>query len=288
MRRLPDFQIASPSSVEEACRVRAQFPDTSTFYAGGTELLLAMKLGVVAYDRLIDLKKVDELRSTDIRADAIEIGAGVTHREVEESAAIRSRLPVLSNVAARIGNIRVRSSGTIGGNLAFAEPRSDIATLGVCLDWHVELASATARRWLTLEEFLVGPYETRLRDDEVLTRVRMKPLGEYSKAFYDKFQFHERPTVSVGLAVELQEGEITRCRIAVGSAVPIPTRRPLAEREAIGPQTHFESRRESVLEAATSDLELADDLEGGADYKAHLVHVMLGRLLDCALAQQAP
>lgn len=285
MQRLPRFVIHPAGSVEEACALSGRFGDEASFYAGGTELLLAMKLGALRYGHLVDVKPIAELSAIERvpDRDGLVIGAAVTHRMVEESTIVRSLAPTFARVASRVGNVRVRSTGTLGGNLAFAEPRSDIAAIGLCLDAECEVASADERRWVDLKSFLVGPYETALEAGELLTRIRLRAQGD-RVLLYDKFQVHERPTVALGLGLELDGDVITDARVVVGAAVPAATRCPEAERRLIGDLAGAPTRFEELAEAAVADLDMIEDEDGSAEYKQHLVRVLLQRLLAIARA----
>ena len=104
-------------------------------YAGGTELVPAMGLGLRRPAAIVDLKRVEALRGIGLDADSgtVTIGAAVTHRRLSDHPAVRENLPTLAAAASRVGNARVRSTGTVGGNLCFAEPRSDLGCVLVAL-----------------------------------------------------------------------------------------------------------------------------------------------------------
>src|SRR4030095_6639540 len=125
MMPLRKFTIHQPKSVAEASQMLAQFGETSRLYAGGTELLLAMKHDLLRYENLIDVKTIPGLDKIETRGSSIVIGSGVTHRALERSNVIKEKLPVLAEMESKVANIRVRASGTLGGNLCFAEPHSD-------------------------------------------------------------------------------------------------------------------------------------------------------------------
>src|SRR5687767_7209927 len=108
-----DFELHRPTTVEEAAGLRAELGDAAALYAGGTELLLAMKLGVLDYEHLIDVKRIDALRGIERRDGELRIGALVTHRELETL----PELPALAELERNVANVRVRSAGTLAGNL---------------------------------------------------------------------------------------------------------------------------------------------------------------------------
>ena len=167
------FELHRPTTIADAAALLAARPEAA-LYAGGTELLLLMKAGLMRPADVIDLKRIPGLDGLAEAAGALTIGATVTHRTLERDPVVRAGWPLVAAVAAHVANVRVRNVGTVGGNLAFADPHSDLATLFLLFDATVELASATGVRALPLAELIRGPYETARRLDEVLTGVRLR------------------------------------------------------------------------------------------------------------------
>ncbi len=107
----------------------AEFGEKGRLYAGGTELLLAMKHDLLRYEHLVDVKTIPDLNKIEMKNGALMIGSTATHRAIERSSVVKQNLPVLAEMETQVANVRVRASGTLGGNLCFAEPHSDPATL---------------------------------------------------------------------------------------------------------------------------------------------------------------
>jgi CO/xanthine dehydrogenase FAD-binding subunit len=165
---LPPFQLDRPSTLAEALQLRA---DGAAAYAGGTELLLAMGIGLLRPDVLADVKRLPELKGTSLTDGVLRIGGGSTHDEVANDPLVRAELPILAKVSSKVGNPRVRVQGTIGGNIVFAEPKSDIVPTLISLEGSVELHSPAGARTVPVADFVVGPYWTDLADDELLVAV---------------------------------------------------------------------------------------------------------------------
>src|SRR5689334_22185465 len=161
-----------------------------------------MKLGVLRPRHLVDVKR---LPGFDAVSDGgpLTLGAAVTHRSLERAPLVVDRAPLVAAVARDVANVRVRNVGTVGGNLAFADPHSDLATLFLTLEATVELASPRGRRALPLAHFTRGAWETARASDELLTAVRLTPWPAATAAVYLKFGLHERPTLGVALALIL-------------------------------------------------------------------------------------
>src|ERR1041385_6395265 len=113
MTALARFDIHQPSTAVEACEMLAHFQDQAGIYAGGTELLLAMKHKALAYRELVDIKVIPGLDSFGLQGDFLEIGAAATHRSIEHSALVQEKQPVLAELESKVANVRVRATGTL-------------------------------------------------------------------------------------------------------------------------------------------------------------------------------
>ncbi len=285
MMLLRRFEIHQPSTVAEAAQMRAHFGEQASLYAGGTELLLAMKHDVLRYKHLIDVKVIPELDAIELRDGMIRVGAAATHRSIERSALLRSRLPVFTDMESLVANVRVRNTGTLGGNLCFAEPHSDPATLLLVLGASVAVEGPQRRREIPMHDFFIGPYETRLAPTEVMTGVQIPVAAGEWRSAYVKFQVHERPMLGLALSLETTDnGEtFSRARVAVGCVSPCPRRSAAAENLLTGPRSEIERNLPLAAEALAEAADVIDDQQGSAEYKRHLIQVFLRRAFARAL-----
>jgi carbon-monoxide dehydrogenase medium subunit len=280
-----DFVLHRPETVEAAAGLRAELGDAAALYAGGTELLLAMKLGVVGYGHLIDLKRVRELRGIERRGDVLRIGAGATHREIETDPAVVRDLPALAALERNVANVRVRAVGTLAGNLAFAEPHADPPALLVALGASVELAGPGGVRSVAVEDFIAGPYETELGEDELIEAIIVPVRGPGVRAAYRKFQVLERPAVGVAAVGTVRDGAwVDEPVVVVGAVDERPVR--VSAAALAGAETDDEAALSDVEAAARVAIDPVDDLSGSADYKRHLTGVLVRRVLT-ALGNEA-
>jgi carbon-monoxide dehydrogenase medium subunit len=209
--KYPPFEYCRARDLQEAYEA---VNNGAIPYVGGTEILAAMGMGLVRFEKLVSLRSVPELRGIAEDGGDIVIAANTTHHEVAESPLIRRKLPMLASVAARIGNARVRAFGTVGGNLAFAEPRSDLLTALVAYGAVVRMSSPEGEREVSATDFYIGPYNSALRTGEILIHVRCR-IRPSDVCAYRRFAFAERPLVNVGLANDSDAGS---WRLAVGAA----------------------------------------------------------------------
>jgi aerobic carbon-monoxide dehydrogenase medium subunit len=223
---LEPFTMHQPRSVAEASRLLGRFGEEATLYAGGTELLVVMKERLAHFSHLIDIKRIPGLREIayDESRRELTIGAVATHRDLERSPLLRERLPALAALEAGVANVRVRAAGTIGGNLCFAEPHSDPATLLTALDARLICTSAMEEREISIASFFTGLMETARRHDEVLTGIVVPEPAPGAGVAYERFKLHERPTAAVAAVVTVDNGLIADARLVAGSVGERPQR----------------------------------------------------------------
>lgn len=258
---LPNFELVQPSSRDEAF---AALAEGGVPYCGGTELLLAMRAGLLAPDVLVDTKRLPGAAEIVLTQDWVSIGAAVTHARVIENPVIRECLPFLVEVESHVANPRVRNQGSLVGNLCFAEPKSDIITAMIALAASVEIASADGTREVPVQEFIQGPYEAGLDSAELVAGIKI-PAEKWrtSHGVYIKFQPRERPTAAVAV---FSDG--ARVRTVVGAAGELPVWRD------------GEECSEDVIDYLVDALDPIDDLAGSPRYKVHIVRTLLARAID--------
>src|SRR5262249_9137337 len=266
---LPPFELHRPRTLEEATALRDRLGDDAAFYCGGTELLLVLKLGFLSLDHLIDLKGIDELRGIRAENSVIVLGAATTHRELERDPIVLGRLPGLADMERRVANLRVRTAGTLGGNLCFSDPHSDPATFLIALDAEVECRrGGGSLRRLPIADFVVGPYQTALEPGELLTRVRVQVPPPSAAVVHEKLAFHERPAVTVTCLTRAENGRIAQAHVAVGSVGDRPVRAREAERLLTGVAARpDEHALEEAGAAAAEAAEPVEDQNGSVEYK---------------------
>jgi aerobic carbon-monoxide dehydrogenase medium subunit len=279
------FEFERPSTLADAVRAVGESGD-GMFYSGGTELLLAMKMRVIHTDRLIDIKGIPGLDGIALNdAGDVEIGARCTHNKIASNPVIRQHVPALSSLCANVANVRVRSVGTVGGNLCFGEPHADPPTMFAALDARLMLEGSNGRRVVHADDFIRSELETVREPDELLTAIVFpRPTGPVT---YRRFKHGERPSVNVAMVWSLGVNGTTiknvRVRVGALGARPQPLK---AVEDALSgiPVAEARSAIEAVFAAALDELEVNEDRHGGADYKRHLAGVLLLRNAEEAIA----
>jgi carbon-monoxide dehydrogenase medium subunit len=292
--KLAPFTVHRPGSVGQASRLLADLGDDAAAYCGGTELLLAMKLGLASYEHLVDLKRVYGLRGIAADGGITRIGAATTHHEIETSAALRARYPEMSAMISQVANLRVRSVGTLGGNLCFADPHSDPASFLMAVGATLVCQRAEATRRISAAEFLTGLYETALAPGELLVAVELPARPERTGLSHLRMKLTERPVVTVTALVTLAPGTalaaadiaIAQARLIVGSVAGIPFAADTGSLLGAGP-ADFGARAEACAEAAAAACTPLPDGEASPDYLSHLVRVHARQALGEAFTAAA-
>lgn len=277
------FDYHRPTTLDDALSLLARHGDDASPYAGGTELLLAMKMHFADYDHFVDLKRITALRSIARHGDVLSIGALATHAEIAADGVVRDNLPVLAGLCASIANARVRATGTIGGNLCFAEPRADPPVLLSALDAQLCLRSIHGNRWVSAGEFVTGALETIRAPDELLLRIDV-PLG-MGKTGYERV-VHGHRTMA-GAAAMLGRDTVAAPRVWAGcvAAHPVPL---VATQNYIAANPGIVD--DNLTEAITADvamLDITDDEDASAEYRRHLAVTVARRAIAAALGEKA-
>ena len=256
-----NFRYLVPTSIEEAIGLRCEFDGHSRFVSGGTEVVPMMTQGRLKETCLIELSRLKELTAITEHAHSHAIGAAVTLSRLQDSTLVKAHWHALAEAAASIREPQVRNRGTIGGNVSHGVPSADMLPPLLVFEAQVGLAGRDGRRWVALPEFLIGPYRTALRRDELVAEIRL-PLPETrtGSAFLKvtKYGGSGLSVATAAAAVSTESGRIVSVRLAIGSAGPVARRIPEAEVFLVGKEP-----TDAVLaEAGTMASNAADPRDG--------------------------
>lgn len=273
---LPAFHYHRPTTADEALDLLARLDDAAV-YMGGTELLLLMKLGLAEPEHLVDCKHVPELRGIEVDGDDVVLGAATTIRALQTDDRLQALCPALPAMAATVANVRIRNVGTLGGNLCFAEPRSDPATLLMALDAEVLLWSASGdARWVPVEDFFVGPLQTVKRSDELMAKIRFPRRAGGANVSFKRFSTGDRPMVNCAARIA-RDGAV---RLVVGAVGPRPMRMAGAEAALADGSRDLDA----AVEALQREVQPRQYEGASEDYERHLVGVVARAALREAMA----
>ena len=274
--------------MSEACAILANDGDARAV-AGGTALLTIIKQGLLLPKSLVNLKKIsDASMITFDPVQGLRIGALATINEIETSATVQCHYPALAEACHVVANIRIRNMATIGGNLAHGDYQSDPPTVLAALNARVELKSAGKTRQLALADFQLGSYETALQPGELLSAVIIPALPQGMNGHYVKFttgSSEERPCAGVAALARIDNGVCHELRLAVGAVSAQPVR--IGAESLANGKAHTADLIATIAAETASSIDPVDDVRGPADYKRHLVGVLIRRALQ-AIANGKP
>lgn len=225
------FQYLVPSCIDDAIALRQQLGESSRFIAGGTEVVPMMTRGKLQQTCLIELTALRELTVLEPNGSGVRIGAGVTLSRLHDSPLI-GHWHALAEASASIREPQVRNRGTVGGNVAHGVPSADLVPALLALEATIKVKGVRGERLVPIDEFLIGPYKTALTSDELVVEIQLpEPERSLGSAFLKmtKYGGSGLSVATVAAAVSMQDGRISRARVAIGSAGPIPRRVKAAE-----------------------------------------------------------
>jgi len=281
---IKNLEYHSAHDLAEALELASRFGAGKRFLAGGTDMMVRLKEGLVREEVMVDLSRVAELHGIHEEAGVLHIGAGVTHAELAASALVLQHGRALAQAAGKVGGPQIRNMGTIGGNLANASPAGDTIPALVVLDGDAVLASTRGLRTVPVIDFCTGPGRTVLAPDEVITEVRFKAAAPGECSGFAKLGTRQAMTIATAsvacwFRVE-QTGRVREARIAFGSLAPTVIRAPKTEQIfcALPPVLSWDAVR-GAAQMAWKEVAPIDDLRASAVYRREAA---VGLLAQCA------
>ena len=283
--RPPDFEFRSARTVEEAVAALGGENGAVTL-AGGQSLIPMLRFRLIRPSAVIDIGRIDGLDSIDPSGGFLEVGALVTTSRLAVSTTVRSLAPLWAETASVIADPLVRNLGTVGGNLAHADPLNDLPAALVAARGQVVAAGRDGTRIIDSDDLFVGPFETSLRADELITGIRL-PQG--SGGAYEKMKraAADYGVASVAVQLTMDGGRgVTQAGIAVTGGTEVASR--AAEAEAL--LVRSDLRPSTIAQAASATAAsagLVTDDRGSARYKRELVKALARRAIERALNRGA-
>ena len=278
------FDYYEPETVADAVALLAQHGGRARVLAGGTDLLVQMKIERMAPEAVISLNCIPGLDRIEVRGRGgvtpplLHIGARATILTIERESLVRTTYEALAEACANFSSTQVQTMGTIGGNLGNASPAADSAPSLLVFDALLVLVGPQGGRRLPLDEFFVGPGRSALRPGEIITGVELPQPRPGTGSAFAKVSRVTNDIAKANCAVVLVRDagdRILDCRLAFGSVAPTPMRSHRAEGLLIG-QVWSEALVDAAAEAAAAEVTPIDDVRSTAAYRREAVRVMVG------------
>lgn len=284
-QRTVPCQFFAPRKIEEALEILSKYGKGIKVIAGGTDLLIQY------YDRLyevngwLDLKNIKELKDIRIHKNQIEIGAMVSHAQLEKSEDIKEYFPVLNQAAADIGSPQIRNRGTVGGNIVNASPAGDLLAPLMAYDAQFRLLSIQGEKIVPAEEFFIGPKKTILKPAQLLTQIILPLPSEWTYGCWIKIGKRKAliiATITLALVVEMAEDNKTvkDVRTCLGSVAPTPVEIKEIRKKMVG--KNFDQLDFNQLGQIVEDkISPIDDIRGTREYRKDVAkNIMINALKE--------
>ena len=280
------IEYVAPTTVEEAVAALAEKGDAARPLAGGTDILVQLRGGRRAVDRIVDVKKIPDLNELSYDPQAgLRVGAAVPCHRIYEDEAIAAAYPGLMDAATLIGGIQIQGRASLGGNLCNAAPSGDSIPALIAHNAIAEVAGPGGKRDVPVEDFCTAPGRTVLGPGEFLVALRMPTPPANFGASYLRFIPRNEMDIAVagaGASVVMDGDTVTACRVALASVAPTPVLAEEAGAALVG-KSPTDDVLAQAAEAARAAAKPISDMRGTAEYRTHLVGVLTTRALRNAI-----
>lgn len=278
------LRIHRPTTVDETLDLLTDRGETGKILAGGQSLVPVLNMRLAAPSDLIDITSVagiDELEvSGTIGAEEICVGARVTHRRVERSADVARSNPLLGEALRFVAHPAVRNRGTTVGSIAHADPNGEMPMILALTGGRIDVRSRSGERTLGAEELNIGPLETSLGSDELITRAVFPSLPKGSRAGFDELarRSGDYALAGVGMILDVDEGNLTGLRCGFVSVTDVPDILDLGEAVSGAHLNDASKVAATVADAVREFIDPGGDIHASAEYRRHLAGVIASRL----------
>jgi carbon-monoxide dehydrogenase medium subunit len=275
------FDLLQPRSLPEAVAMLARHRDDARALGGGTTLVILMKQRALYYRYLVDLQTIPGLAEINVESDGVRIGALVTHRSLECAAVIRAAFPALAEAFGQIGNVRIRQTASVGGNLAHADYRLDPPPALLVLGAEVSLFGVNGARTLPLSQFFRGLYETVLEPAELLIDIKVPFMPDNSRAIYLRYNTlsaNDWPCLGVAAFLAKANGRCRELRVALGGLASTPVL--VDGLDFVKDQTLDSAVIERLLDTVDQQIAPFADLRGSEWYKRRMARLFVKKAVE--------
>ncbi len=274
------FELLQPRSVDEAVELLAKHGDEARPIGGGTTLVILMKQRALHYPYLVDLQSIAGLSEISRESDGVRIGALATHRSLELSPLIRQAFPLVAEAFSKIGNVRVRQTASVGGNLAHADYRLDPPPPLMVLGTYVNATGPNGSRTIPIKDFFRGLYETALEPGELIVDIKIPFMPPESKANYLRYSSlsaNDWPCLGVAALAIRQNGRCQELRLALGGVAATPLL--IEGLDLVKDQSLDDSVIEELLGVVDEQISPSSDMRGSEWYKRKMVRVFVKKAI---------
>jgi carbon-monoxide dehydrogenase medium subunit len=279
--KLPNFEYAAPTTLDDAIRLLAASGGTAKAVAGGQSLLPVLAFRLASPALLVDLRKVPGLDRIDIGANGVQLGARVRWCDIQAHTRLAQAHPLLVAAIAHVAHYQIRNRGTVGGSLAHADPSAEMPGIAVACDATIVIRGPAGERTVKAENFFTGSLSTVLADDELIVQLRLPAWPAERRWAFEEFSRRRGDFAIAGVAVHYDldaAGRAKDAHVGVIGACTQPHRVPQAEAILNGRPIDMATAM-AAAKAAAAAVEPTDDIHASAEYRRALVETLVERAL---------
>jgi carbon-monoxide dehydrogenase medium subunit len=280
----PKFDYVRPNTLDEALAALTAANGDGKIIAGGQSLMPMLNFRLLSPAVLIDINRIAELDFLEEQPDGgLRIGALTRHHTMETSPVVKRLFPVVNAAMQFVAHLAIRNRGTIGGSITHADPAAELPLMMVLLDAEIILASPNGRRTVPAEEFFVASLTSAVEDDEIVVEIRLPGLPQQHGWAFEEVarRAGDFALAAVGVVIKAENGIVTESRVGVMGVGDTPMRMYDAETILFN-QAVDEQTLDDIVKAVREAVEPATDLHASADYRRHLVGVLVRRAVTTA------
>ena len=274
---IPNYEIITPKSLAEALSLLVNEPQKWKPFAGGTDLMVMLEAGKLSHRNYLNLLPLQELRQIDVQEKHVTLGALTTYTDVQRNSVLVDEFPMLCQAASETGGLAIQNRGTLGGNIMNASPAADSPPALLAYDAELELSASRGVRWISYNGFHTGYKQMGIRDDELLTRIRLPRSAAPLVHYYRKVGTRKAQAISkvcFAGVLRVEGNAIEEVRIGLGSVAPVPLRCARTE-NALRGQTISDDLIEEAIKEFSAEVSPIDDIRSTRNYRLRVAQNLL-------------
>lgn len=283
------YEYFKPESLDNALKVLSQNKGDSAIVAGGTDMMVQIHKGMKSPGVLIDISDLEELQQIIVRQDFVEIGATVTHTQINENEEVRKYFPVLAEAAGEVGSPQIRNAATVGGNLGNGSPAADVVPALFVIGAEAIIQNTAGTRRVKVADLPVRPGKIALEQDEIITGFVIPKPKQFESSAFMKLGKRKALAISVvnaaaNVELDSEKKVLVNVRLAVGSVAP--TTRGLGElEELLKGKEISESTLEYAQQKASELVKPITDIRGSEEYRKQVTGALIRKALKKSIDQ---
>ena len=278
------MRYATPASAKEAAGLLSKEKGAAFLLAGGTDLLVKLKMGMVEPDLVVDIKRIPKINEIQTSAKGFTIGAAVSGATIGQHKGLNVAWPGVVEAANLIGSDQIQGRATLAGNLCNASPAADSVPAMIAAGAKAVIVGPQKKRTMPVEKVVLGPGKTALAKGEVIEAITLpKPEPRTGDAYLRFMPRTEMDIAVVGVAIslKLERGVVKKARVGLGAVAPTAVIVPAAAKALVGSKLD-DATLDKLAAACSAACNPIDDKRGTVEYRTRVAGVLAKRAAKIA------